>query len=156
MLWMNDTTILERELNCVCDAQPMQGEFLDIVKTQTEITICDPNNYLFHTFWLIVRKSDRLVVGSADFKDLPDDQQTVEIGYGLETPYEHQGYMTETVNAMCAWALNRPDISRIIAETYSDGLASQRVLTRCGFRRFEYPKCQNGEHGNTCWWSKTE
>lgn len=152
-LWIDDLPELERELGCVCRAEPMQGEFLNIVKTQCEITLCDPDNYLFHSFWFIMRKSDRVVVGSADFKDVPDAERTVEIGYGLGTAFEHQGYMTETVDAMCTWVLNRPDITQIIAETYPNGFASQCVLTRCGFHRFERPGFENGQ---TYWWTKTE
>ncbi|MEY8298927.1 MAG: GNAT family N-acetyltransferase [Emergencia timonensis] len=49
----------------------------------------------------MVRKSDRVVIGSADFKDIPNEAQEVEIGYGLGKDFEHNGYMTEAVQAMC-------------------------------------------------------
>ena len=62
-LWANDTAQLERELNCTYAGEPMEGFFRDIVNAQA--------NYLFHTFWLMIRKSDRVAVGSFGFKNIP-------------------------------------------------------------------------------------
>lgn len=140
-----DLPALERELDCRYRAEPLEGVFLDIVKGQLIITEGAPQDYMWHSFWLIIRQSDRVAVGSADFKGLPDAEGRVEIGYGLGREYEHGGYMTEAAAAMCAWALGQPGVARIIAETDADGYASQRVLKRCGFR--EYPR------DGGCWWS---
>ncbi len=56
---------------------------------------------LWHTFWFLIRKTDRIVVGSVVFKDVSGTKQEVEIGYGLGKEFEHNGYMTEAVQAMC-------------------------------------------------------
>nr|WP_235828932.1 GNAT family N-acetyltransferase [Anaerosacchariphilus polymeriproducens] len=99
-----------------------------------------------HQFWFLIRKTDRVVVGSADFKDIPNAAQEVEIGYGLGKKFEHNGYMTEVVQAMCDWAIEQENVLHIIAETETDGFASQRILQRCGFVE---EKC-----GDTIWWRK--
>ena len=143
-LWFEDIAALENELNCTYKAEPLEGVFLDIIKNQYEVTKNDPDNYLYHSFFFIIRKIDRIVVGSADFKNVPNEKGEVEIGYGLGAEYEHNGYMTEAVKAMCAFALAREDISAIIAETEVDNVASQRVLQRCGFKKYK----QN----ETMWW----
>jgi ribosomal-protein-alanine N-acetyltransferase len=143
-LWVKDIPALEKELNCIYKAEPMEGVFLSIVKGQYEITKNDPQNYIWHSFFFLVRKTDRIVVGSADFKNNPDNDKTVEIGYGLGKEFEHNGYMTETVNAMCEWALTQPNVKNVIAETDLDGLASQRILKRCGFEIYQ--------KGETLWW----
>ena len=111
----------------------MEGSFLNIVKNQYEIAKKDIDNYLWHSFFLLIRKKDRVVVGSADFKHIPNENGEVEIGYGLGKEFEHNGYMTEAVQAMCKWALKQENVSHIIAETDIDGFASQRILQRCGF-----------------------
>lgn len=67
-LWIEDIPALERELNCAYKAEPMKGFFLEIVKGQYEITQKDPNNFLWHSFFFLIRKNDRVVVGSADLK----------------------------------------------------------------------------------------
>lgn len=143
-LWVEDISMLEKELNCQYKAEPMEGFFLDIVKGQLDITEKDKESYLYHSFWFIIRKEDRIVIGSADFKDIPNDKGEVEIGYGLGKEFEHNGYMTETVKAMCRWAMEQPGISYIIAETDIDGYASHHVLERCGFVKTE--------QGETLWW----
>lgn len=104
----------------------------------------NPDDYLWHSFWLLIRKTDRTVVGSADFKGIPDAKQEVEIGYGLGKEFEHQGYMTEAAEALCKWALAQDHVSHIIAETDLGGFASQRILQRCGFTEIKRQK--------TVWW----
>lgn len=143
-LWTEDIEALEKELHCFYKAEPMEGFFLEIVKGQLAITEKDPVNFMWHSFWLIIRKSDRAVIGSADFKDTPTANREVEIGYGLGKEFEHNGYMTETVKAMCRWAMGQEGVSRIIAETDIDGFASQRILRRCGFAEVS--------RGETAWW----
>ena len=146
-LWAEDMPALEKKLNVSYRAEPMEGFFLDIVRGQADITDGDPENYIWHTFWLIIRESDRVAVGSADFKDVPDGKGETEIGYGLGAEFEHNGYMTETVSAMCAWAKDQPGVRAVIAETETDNLQSQRILIRCGFEEYD--------RGETLWWRKT-
>lgn len=146
-LWTEDLASLEKELACVYLAEPMEGPFLEIVKEQLRITQSDPEHDVWHSFWLIIRKNDRAVVGSADFKGVPDGHGEVEIGYGLGKEFEHNGYMTEAVEAMCDWAFRQPGVASVIAETDLDGFASQRILKRCGFQQYR--------QGETLWWKRT-
>lgn len=132
-LWVEDIANLEKDLKCSYQAEPMEGLFLEIVKGQLEKTEKNPNDYLWHSFWFLIRKSDRVAVGSAGFKDIPNTDQEVEIGYGLGKGFERNGYMTEAVQAMCKWALEQENMSHITAETDVDGDSSQRILQRGGF-----------------------
>lgn len=143
-LWIEDVLTLDKELNCSYQAEPMEGFFREIVKEQFKITRNDAEHYMWHSFWLIIRKIDRVVVGSADFKDIPNGSKEVEIGYGLGKEFEHNGYMTEAVRAMCDWAMKQENVSHIIAETDLDGVASQRILQRCGF--------VEDKRKETIWW----
>lgn len=143
-LWIEDIPSLDKELSCSYRAEAMEGIFLEIVKGQFEITQKDADNYMWHSFWFLIRKTDRVVVGSADFKDIPNVTKEVEIGYGLGNEFEHNGYMTEAVKAMCDWAMKKETVSNVIAETEIDGYASQRILQRCGF--------VEEKRGETIWW----
>ena len=143
-LWTHDLKALEEELWCSYQAEPMEGVFCEIVCGQAEKAQNDPDNYLWHTFWFIVRKSDRCVVGAIDFKDVPNSDGEVEIGYGLGRDFEHNGYMTEAVQAFCQWALKQAGVKHIIAETDLTGLASQKILIRCGFKAYAQDA--------TVWW----
>lgn len=143
-LWAENIPALEDELKCSYQAEPMQGFFLEIVKGQLIATESDEKNYLYHSFWFLIRKSDRIVVGSADFKGTPNKNGEVEIGYGLGKQFEHNGYMTEAVRAMCKWAMEQKAVTHVIAETDIDGFASQHILERCGFTQYK--------SGETLWW----
>jgi len=143
-LWIENIFILEKEINCKYKAEPMEGVFLKIVKKQLAATEKDKTNYFWHSFWFLIRKDDRTVVGSADFKGIPNEKGEVEIGYGLGKEFEHKGYMTESVKALCDWALKQEKVSHIIAETDLNGFASQRILERCGFVK--------NKQEDTIWW----
>src|SRR5574344_787166 len=84
-LWINDIKALEEKLNVKYDAEPIVegGFFKEILKSQLDITLNSPKeDYYWHSFWLIKRISDNVIVGSIDFKDIPDKKKMVEIGYG--------------------------------------------------------------------------
>lgn len=142
--WTYNMGELEKELQCSYKGETMEGLFREIVCGQAKKAREDPDNYLWHTFWLIAKKSDHCVVGSIDFKDVTNSDGEVEIGYGLGRAFEHNGYMTETVQAFCDWALQQDRVKHIIAETDLDGASSQKILRRCGFKEY-------ARH-DTVWW----
>ena len=131
-LWLNDIPALEKELRCSYKAEALEGNLLRIVEGQARLTEENAAKYFWHSFWFLIRRSDRTVVGSADFKAGPNEQGEVEIGYGLGKEFEHNGYMTEAVAAMCLWAKAQEGISHVIAETDLDNAPSQNILKRCG------------------------
>lgn len=143
-LLVSDTPRLEEDLQCLYQGQEIQGIFREILLGQVKKSKEDPDNYLWHSFWLIIRKADNIVVGTVDFKNIPDKMGNVEIGYGLGENYEHHGYMTETVQAMCHWAKRQKGVLHVIAETELDGFASERILRRCGFTEYS--------RDTTVWW----
>lgn len=81
-------------IRCTYFAEPLNGLFREIVRGQWAAAEHDAANPQWHSFWFVVRKSDRTVVGSALFKALPDADGAVEIGYGSGKAFERHGYMT--------------------------------------------------------------
>ena len=45
-----------------------------------------------------------------------------------------RGYASEAVEALVAWAFGHPEVTRVIAETYPELVASVGVLEETGFR----------------------
>ena len=74
----------------------------------------------------------RMLIGNGGFKGPPADDGTVEIGYSLLQPYRNRGYATEAVNALVSWALEHPQVARVIAEAQPGNTASIRVLQNAG------------------------
>jgi RimJ/RimL family protein N-acetyltransferase len=83
-------------------------------------------------YYRITRLADGRAVGGIGFKGQPDGGR-VEIGYGLAPSARGQGYAAEAVVALLAVATAH-GLSRVIADTTLDNIASQRTLTRAGFR----------------------
>ena len=142
--WIYDVGTLEKTLGISYEADEATGEFAEILKGQLAVCESDRENYIWHTFWFIERKSDGVIVGSADFKSVPDDRGDVEIGYGLGESFFGRGYMTETVKALCGFAFGCDRVRRVIAETEVSNEKSHNVLRRCGFSEYY--------SGETLWW----
>ncbi len=93
----------------------------------------EPEQRIWHAVWLMELKSrPGTVVGDFSFKGLAPDGMA-EIGYGLREGWCGNGYMTEAVRAISAWALRQPGVTRVEAETAPENAASRMVLARAGF-----------------------
>ena len=93
-------------------------------------------DYFFFTTWIIVDKHLRAIVGSFGFKDLPDANGEIEIGYGTNPEYQSKGYQTEAIKELVGWANENSFIKSIIAETEQENYASIKVLQKNAFKEF--------------------
>ena len=101
----------------------------------------NPNCREWYAAWFIENaEGERL--GELCFKGL-SAEGSAEIGYGILPGYQGKGYATEAVKAVTAWALSKPNVNCITAETEEDNAASKRVLLKCGF----VPTGTYGEEG---------
>jgi RimJ/RimL family protein N-acetyltransferase len=71
-------------------------------------------------------------IGSCSFKGPPIDG-IVEIAYGIDPDHQKKGYATEAAQALVDYAATRRDVRLILAHTLPEGIASKRVLQKCGF-----------------------
>jgi RimJ/RimL family protein N-acetyltransferase len=82
-------------------------------------------------FYRISRLSDGQAVGGIGFKG-PPVGGCVEIGYGLAPSARGHGYAAEAVAGLLTVAVDH-GLTKVIAETALDNIASQRTLVRAGF-----------------------
>jgi class 3 adenylate cyclase len=87
----------------------------------------------WQTYWLIVLTETQFGAGLIGFKGVPDAEGRAEVGYGIATEVEGQGYMTEALRRLAEWAWTRPEIRGITATVAPENIASQRVLEKSGF-----------------------
>jgi RimJ/RimL family protein N-acetyltransferase len=83
-------------------------------------------------YYRITRLADGRAIGGLGFKGRPDGG-CVEIGYGLAPSARGHGYAAEAVMALLTLAADH-GLTRVIADTTLDNIASQRTLVRAGFR----------------------
>lgn len=104
------------------------------ITNHTEELTKDPSVYGWGT-WLILRKSDELIIGDGGFKGKPDSNKEVEVGYGLLESAWGLGYATEAVQGLLDWAFNTKAVDKIVAETELDNIGSIRVLEKVGMKK---------------------
>ncbi|WP_155071500.1 GNAT family N-acetyltransferase [Streptomyces taklimakanensis] len=106
----------------------------------------------------IVWRGSGETVGDVVFHAAPDDDGSVEIGYAVVEAYRGRGIAGEAVRALTAWALERPGVTEVRAETDAGNPASRRVLRGAGFRpvgdtdgtfRFVLTRASSGPHRPT-------
>lgn len=138
-LRLQDRNTLERKLGLRPTPEPSYaGDAYDAsaraaMARAAERIAREPGAYLWHTFWQIVGKQQRCIVGEQDFHGPPDAHGVVEFGYMMRPERRNRGFATEAARALVAWALAQPGVTAIVAETDWDNLASQRVLQKLGF-----------------------
>ncbi|MBZ5538584.1 MAG: GNAT family N-acetyltransferase [Acidobacteriia bacterium] len=96
----------------------------------------NPDGVGWATWYFVLRANDpaeRTAIGNGGFKGKPTPDGTVEVGYSLMEQFQRRGYATEAVRALLKWALDHPQVNRVIAETYPELLPSIRVMEKNGF-----------------------
>jgi RimJ/RimL family protein N-acetyltransferase len=73
-------------------------------------------------------------VGMVGFKGPPADG-VVEVAYAIDPEHQGKGHATEATRAAVAFAFDTGQVRTVRAHTMPDGVASQRVLEKCGFSK---------------------
>ena len=81
----------------------------------------------------IVQKSNREVIGSTSFHGVPDENGMIEIGLGIESDFQNQGYAKETLMGMWKWALEQSGVKSFRYTVSPDNAPSIKVIEYFGF-----------------------
>ena len=94
--------------------------------------------------WGITRHGDDPVIGTCGFYAWDQTNRKVDIGYQFTPSAWGKGYATEAAQGIIRWCFANLDVHRIQADCTAGNDASERVMTKCGFR-FE------GVWRESCW-----
>jgi len=72
-------------------------------------------------------------VGSINITPDKDDSSSAEIGYYLGEEFEGNGYMTEAVKTLSAYAFEKLGCKKVYGKVVEGNDSSVKVLKRCGF-----------------------
>ena len=95
----------------------------------------DPDRRLWGDTLLLSLDERPRVIGSVIFHGRPDDDGIAEVGYGVESGSQSQGYATEGTRACVEWALAQPGVTAVTATTFPWHRASLRVIEKIGMER---------------------
>ena len=143
-LFNKDLPAFEKEYGIVYRGEELDYLLTTFLKKLEKEIAEDEENYLFFTEFLIVLKETDHVIGSIDYKYVPEDGVT-EVGYGMNPAYTGRGYMSEALVAFLDFGKSL-GIKTVLAETYKDNVKSQNVVKRCGFSFLK--------DDGSLWWKK--
>lgn len=94
----------------------------------------DPAEHGWSLWYLLSKRDDPpRVIGICGFKGRPDRRGSVEIGYSVLRRFRIQGYATEAVARLVAWAFSHQQVVEVTAETLPHLRQSIRVMEKNGF-----------------------
>ncbi|ARS37318.1 GNAT family N-acetyltransferase [Pontibacter actiniarum] len=84
--------------------------------------------------WMVVRRSDKTVIGDAGFKGLPNADGEVDIGYAIIEQEHQKGYGLEVAKGLADWACQQPGVKAITAKCLRHNAPSVRILKKLGMQ----------------------
>ncbi len=104
------------------------------------------NNYYN---WLITLKDTREIIGSINLRVI-ENNDSVEFNYAIDNRYTNKGYMTEALEIVKDFCLNKLKIQRFQEGCCIENIASKKVMEKCkmeyeGTLR-KYIKLKDGYH----------
>ncbi len=98
--------------------------------------------------FLLFRLEDEALLGGIGLSNVRRGvAETASLGYWTGERYARQGYMTEGLRLILAFAFQRARLHRVEAACLPHNAASRRILTKSGFREEGYARaylCING------------
>lgn len=80
--------------------------------------------------WLITLKGNGNIIGSINLR-VEEKNETVEFNYAIDERYSSKGYMTEALNLIKEFSLNKLDVNRFQGGCCIENIASKRVMEKC-------------------------
>jgi ribosomal-protein-alanine N-acetyltransferase len=114
------------------EGYPLDGSLV-AVAMQLDLVKRGVDRGPFGHFQVLLR-NEELVIGDVGFHAPPDELGEVSIGFGMVPAARGRGFATEALRGLLDWALRRPEIRSVHADTDLVNLASQRVLLAAGMR----------------------
>jgi RimJ/RimL family protein N-acetyltransferase len=80
-----------------------------------------------------VLKQNMVVVGSAGFHKLPDENGMIEIGFGVDPAFQYKGFGKQILRGMWGWVANEPRVKILRYTVSPENLVSQHIIKKLGF-----------------------
>ena len=82
--------------------------------------------------WLFIDKWNHTIIGDGGFKDPPNKDGEINLGYGIIESKRRQGYAYEAVAALIRWGLSERTVREITAECLRSNYVSHHLLRKLG------------------------
>jgi [ribosomal protein S5]-alanine N-acetyltransferase len=128
-MFIRNRTSFEKMLNASCpDSWPVEKD----VYPDLESVLKLDNSLSGWLSWIVIHKSDKIIIGDAGYKGKPDSDGMVEIGYSIIPEYRNRGLATEAVQLLINYAFQFPEIKTVTAQTENNNIYSINILRKFG------------------------
>jgi RimJ/RimL family protein N-acetyltransferase len=90
---------------------------------------------LWGSYQVVRRDTGRVIGGGGFGRTPPDARGEVHVGYSIAPSERGAGFAAEAVRGLVAWALGRPGVARVLAETARTNEEGLRTYEAAGMRR---------------------
>ncbi|KAA0549538.1 GNAT family N-acetyltransferase [Bacillus sp. BGMRC 2118] len=131
------TAILgEKELRDFLGVNIVYGLIEPIIRERVlpiRLNLLNENPSASKWYGFVVEKTSKTVIGMMGFKTSPNGDGLIEIGYGIHTQFQGNGYANEMVQGLIDWAFQQPDVKGITATNINkDNYGSIKIVEKVG------------------------
>ena len=80
-----------------------------------------------------VLKNDPMIIASAGFHSLPNEDGMIEIGFGVDSKFQNLGYGQEILHGMWGWVVSDPKVKTLRYTVSPNNLVSVHIIKKLGF-----------------------
>ena len=110
----------------------------DAIKFIKEINDGIENNRTIS--WGITLKDNPEIIGTICLWNFSKNKKTAEVGYDLNPIFQRKGFMSEALDQIIDFGLNKLKLEKIEAFTHTENENSKKLLEKNGFRIIENRK----------------
>jgi ribosomal-protein-alanine N-acetyltransferase len=110
-------------------------EINEAMQQEPEWWASKSKEYLFHTFWLIILKESKTIMGQFEFDGHPNPQGEVEIFFMVEEPHRRKGIATEAMVEILKWGCRTKLFRKVFIEADFRNKAAMASLLKLGFKK---------------------
>lgn len=87
--------------------------------------------------WMIIKKDTLEVIGDLGFKGFNNEEENIDLGYGIIKDERRKGYAAEAVSEIIKWAFSNKIVKEITANCLTENISSINLLNKFKFRQVE-------------------
>jgi ribosomal-protein-alanine N-acetyltransferase len=85
--------------------------------------------------WMIIKKDTMEIIGDLGFKGFNNEEENIDLGYGIIKEERRKGYAVEAVSKIIEWAFTNKIIKEITANCLTENLSSLNLLNKINFKQ---------------------
>ncbi|MGC4041665.1 MAG: GNAT family N-acetyltransferase [Flavobacterium sp.] len=83
--------------------------------------------------WMIIKKDTLEIIGDLGFKGYNQQEENIDLGYGIIKEERRKGYAEEAATGIINWALTYPIVKEITARCLTANTGSIKLLQKLNF-----------------------